>query len=68
MSFRNVQFKVRGPGLMPSYPWRRKEQKGDMRSAPALSAGEHAFHVVGSDKEYQVNGKRVLGRKTPGHH
>ncbi|PWA32757.1 hypothetical protein CCH79_00012418 [Gambusia affinis] len=23
------------------------------------------FAVVGSDKEYQVNGKRVLGRKTP---
>lgn len=22
------------------------------------------FAVVGSDKEYQVNGKRVLGRKT----
>jgi len=23
------------------------------------------FAVVGSDKEYQVNGKRVLGRKAP---
>lgn len=23
------------------------------------------FAVVGSDKEYQVNNKRVLGRKTP---
>lgn len=23
------------------------------------------FAVVGSDKEYQVNGKRILGRKTP---
>lgn len=32
---------------------------------PPLQQESMPFAVVGSDKEYQVNGKRVLGRKTP---
>lgn len=32
---------------------------------PPIQQESMPFAVVGSDKEYQVNGKRVLGRKTP---
>lgn len=39
---------------------------GSMDLSTCLSQQESMpFAVVGSDKEYQVNGKRVLGRKTP---
>lgn len=33
--------------------------------SPPIQQESMPFAVVGSDKEYQVNGKRVLGRKTP---
>ncbi|KAG2463637.1 SEPT3 protein, partial [Polypterus senegalus] len=36
------------------------EEKHDFKQREMMP-----FAVVGSDKEYQVNGKRVLGRKTP---
>lgn len=40
---------------------------GFNRISPHVSPQQESmpFAVVGSDKEYQVNGKRVLGRKTP---
>lgn len=50
---------------MPLCLWRSRLQEGDMYTCLVCQQESMPFAVVGSDKEYQVNGKRVLGRKTP---
>lgn len=70
MSIRRVQFKARSLGPYAIMLWRPRLQEDDVHTClPCLSAPlqqeSMPFAVVGSDKEYQVNGKRVLGRKTP---
>ena len=40
-------------------------QEVDVHMCVVCQQESMPFAVVGSDKEYQVNGKRVLGRKTP---
>lgn len=39
--------------------------EGDVHVCLVYQQESMPFAVVGSDKEYQVDGKRVLGRKTP---
>ncbi|KAJ8377361.1 hypothetical protein AAFF_G00260900 [Aldrovandia affinis] len=47
------------------YPQREFDEDIEDKSDNDKIRDAMPFAVVGSDKEYQVNGKRVLGRKTP---
>lgn len=65
MSIGNVGSRLEAQDCVPSCPWRPRVWEGDVHVCLVCQQESMPFAVVGSDKEYQVDGKRVLGRKTP---